>query len=178
MPTSPSKAERGEGWKYTYPIYEGTFTRADVETTGGIVQKGGTYAAPIVNSSIDDGIAYVKEYTSFTEMAYQSIADNENGDQIKGRVISISKDIPEVSADGGTAAATLINARRATVEIFRKGQQVLLRVDGSGTTVDINDNLSLKASSKVLFVQDNSNGGFKALQTTTGADVWILAEVL
>ena len=69
MPTSPTKAARGEGWKYTYPIYEGTFTRADVQTTGGVIEKGGTYAAGVSDDAIKELNAYVKEYTSFTEMA-------------------------------------------------------------------------------------------------------------
>ena len=106
MATAPTHGEVGQGVKITAPIYEGTFTRTDVQTKQGIVKKGGTYAAGVVDDSIEQKIAYVKEYTSFDDYAYQVVADNENGDQILGRVLAISKDIPEATADGGTVTAT------------------------------------------------------------------------
>ena len=178
MPTAPTHGEIGEGTKITAPIFEGTFTRADIQSKQGIIKKGGTYAAPVSDDDIENHTAYVIAYASFTDYAYQIPATGANGEDLLGRVRAISKDIPEASADGGTVASTLANCRRGTVELFKKGQIIMLRVDGSGTTIDLGDKLTLKAATRNIFVQDNSNGAFKALETTSGADVWIPAEVL
>jgi len=178
MATAPTKGEIGEGLYKTVPIYEGTFTRADVQTQQGVTEKGGTYASGISDDAIKANTAYVIAYTSFADYAYTKPATGANGDTLLGRIKSIDKNVPEVAANGGTAVATLANARRAVVEFFQQGQVIMVRVDGSGTTVDLGDNLSLKSAEREIFVQDNSNGALKALKTTSDADAWIPAEVL
>ena len=177
-PTAPTHGEIGEGTKITAPIFEGTFTRRDVQSQQGIIRKGGTYAAPVSDDDIENNTAYLIAYTSFTDYAYQIPATGANGEDLLGRVQSINRDVVEVSADGGTQVSTLTNCRQGTVELFKKGQIIMLRVDGSGTPVALGDKLSLKAATRNLFVQDNSNGAFKALEAATGADDWIPAEVL
>lgn len=178
MPTAPTHGEIGQGVKITAPIYEGTFTRTDVQTKEGVVKKGGTYAAPVSDDDIEQKIAYLIAYTSFADYAYQIPATGANGDTILGRVLAISKDIPEAAADGGTVTASLANARRGTVELFQKGQTIMVRVDGSSTPIALGDKLSLKTATRNIWVQDNSNGALKALETATGADAWIPAEVI
>lgn len=167
-----------QGIRSTEPVYEGTFTRTDVLTTKGWVEKGGTYAAPIVKDRVEEGNAYVKEYTSFADNAVQTVADNENGDQIVGRVVSIDKNIPSVSTNGGTQAATLANVRRATIERFKKGQVITIHVNAT-TPIVIGDKVSLESGSQHIFEQDNNNGAFYCLEAiASGADVITRARVI
>jgi hypothetical protein len=177
MATAPTGGEVGKGLSRTMVIYEGDATRADVETDAGTVIKGVTYAAQIPNDNIKAGNAYIRRYTTWDD-AVQLVAAGGNGNTIIGRVLAIDKNIPEISANGGTWTAARATARRGTVEFFLKGQVINVRVDGSSTPIAVGNKLSLKSGETDIFVQDNTNGRFYAQQAATGSDVWIQAEVI
>ncbi len=99
MTTAPTQGERGQGLYLTHPLYEGTATRTDVVTEHGVVKGGVAYAAQFDEDAIDRHTAYVKEYTSFAEMAYQKVATGDNGNLIKGRVVNIDTNIGLVDID-------------------------------------------------------------------------------
>lgn len=174
---STTGGEIGEGVRRTIPVHEGLATRRDVITNRGIVEKGVTYAAGISQERIDDGSAYVKLYPTWDD-AVEKVSNNETGVNIYGRVLEIGGEVPDIATDGGTQGATRANARRATVEEFRKGQVIVLHVDGSGTPVAVGDKLSLKPASDYIFIQDNTNGRFYAMEAATGSDDYIRARVI
>lgn len=176
MPTGPLAGEIGEGNSRTVALYEGNGTRYDVWTKAGIVQYGLQFAAGFSQARIDDGNAYVKAYTTWTD-AVQRVATGDNGNIILGRVLDISRNIPEVATDGGTWTAALATARYGTVEFFVTGQVIRVRADGSGTAIAINDQLKLKAGSLFLMIKEVTNGFLYAKEATTDADAYILAEV-
>jgi len=149
------------------PIYEGTATRTDVYGPSGLIEGGVTYAAGVDNDDIKNGWQFLKTYGSFAEDGFQIVAAGGNGSDIVGRLISITNNTPTISANAGTASATLTNCRRGTVEQFVVGQIISVKVDGSGTAVAIGDKLSLKTALTDTFVQDNSNGTFYALKTAS-----------
>lgn len=147
-------------------IYEGTATRRDVVTHNGIVEGGVTYAAPVDHDNMKDGWQFLKVYTSFDEEAYQIVAAGGNGSDIVGRLLYIDNNRPTISANGGTASATQANCRRGTVEQFRVGQIIAVRVNGT-TPIAIGDKLSLESGHLDTFVVDNSNGTFYCLEASS-----------
>ena len=89
--TNPTGGSFGHGFVRFVSVYEGDATRTDVVTPSGYTEDGVRYAAQIPKTDIEDGIAYVKNYSSW-EDSVQLIGDGDNGNLIVGRLTSINND--------------------------------------------------------------------------------------
>jgi hypothetical protein len=103
----------GDVLQITMILFEGNFTRTDIETPGGLYQFGGTYAAPL----------RVGDFVELYDGANKTVTTASAGASVIGRIVETPKGpIPEVGTDGGVwtwSASPGAGARHATVEWYK-----------------------------------------------------------